>query len=342
MSVNFSIFRIGAFFNTGVITSHSKKTLAVVVSLWGVIVSASAFANGLILMDGSSTVYPISAQVAQDFYRAESGQTKVLVGISGTGGGFKKFCQGELDMSNASRAISFKEKALCQKNGIEYFELPIALDAITVVVNKDNDWASTLSVEQLKRVWQADSEGKVTNWRQVDSGFPQRPLTLYGPGADSGTYDYFIDAIVNTQRSRLDYYASEDDEVLAQKVAQDSNAMAFFGLAYYLEHQDTLKAVAISNSGNKPVTPSLKTLKQGDYQPLSRPLYVYVNKQSVEDFPFVDRFVHYFFHPKRLIHYIKEAGYVPLSEPEYQNILRHYSLGEPLSIGDEGRSSLSR
>ncbi|MGH8694443.1 MAG: PstS family phosphate ABC transporter substrate-binding protein, partial [Burkholderiales bacterium] len=235
-------------------------------------------------IDGSSTVFPITEAIAEDFQKAKKGKIRVTVGISGTGGGFKKFCRGETDVSDASRPILKKEMDECKKTGIQYIELPVAYDALTVVIHPDNKWAQTLTVADLKKMWEPGAQGKVTNWKQVSAGYPDAPLKLFGAGADSGTFDYFTEAINGKAKSsRGDFTASEDDNVLVQGVSRDVNALGFFGLAYYIENQDKLKAVAIAEkSGAKGVQPSMETVMDGSYQPLARPIFIYVNAKSLE------------------------------------------------------------
>src|SRR5688572_5832504 len=220
----------------------------------------------VVKIDGSSTVYPVTEGVAEDFQKAKKGAVKVTVGISGTGGGFKKFCRGETDISNASRPIQKKEMEDCKAAGIEYFELPVAFDALTVVINPKNNFIKQLSVEELKTMWEPAAQGKVTNWKQVNPAFPDAPLKLFGAGADSGTFDYFTEAVTGKSKSsRGDFTASEDDNVLVQGISNDRNALGFFGYAYYAENKDKLKAVAVDN-GKGPVAPSEKTVLDGTYQ----------------------------------------------------------------------------
>ena len=215
------------------------------------------------------------------------------MGIAGTGGGFKKFCRGETDISDASRPILKQEMETCKSAGIEYFELPIAYDALTVMVNPKNDWVKALTVADLKKMWEPSAQGKVSNWNQVRSEWPNAPLKLFGPGADSGTFDYFTEAIVGKAKSsRGDFTASEDDNVLVQGIANDRNALGYFGFAYYVENQNKLKAVPI-DGGKGPVTPSAKTVEDGTYQPLSRPIFIYVSKKSM-DKPEVREFVEFY------------------------------------------------
>ncbi|MGQ9830908.1 MAG: PstS family phosphate ABC transporter substrate-binding protein [Thermochromatium sp.] len=272
----------------------------------------------LVKVDGSSTVFPITEAMAEEFQKAEKGQTKVTVGISGTGGGFKKFCRGETDISDASRPIKEEEVKLCKENGIEYIELPVALDALTVVVNPKNDWVDFLTVEELKKMWEPAAQDTIKNWNQIRDSFPDRPLKLFGAGTDSGTYDYFVEAIIGGKSSRGDYTASEDDNVLVQGVASDVEALGFFGLAYYEENQDKLKAVPISWKGGKPVAPSVEAARSGTYQPLSRPIFIYVNKKSANEKPHVARFIEFYLSTERAPALVKEVGYVPLPNKAYE------------------------
>ena len=293
-----------------------KKVAAVLMSL-AATVSVASHARDLVKIDGSSTVYPITEAVAEEFQAAERGKTMVTVGISGTGGGFKKFCRGDTDISDASRPIKDSEKKLCAQNGVEYIELPAALDALTVVVNPENDWVDQLSVAELRKIWEPAAQEKITRWSQVRPGFPDRPLALFGPGTDSGTYDYFVEAIVDDKSSRGDFTASEDDNVLVQGVANDRNALGFFGLAYYEENQDKLKAVPIAWKGREPVAPSLENAKNASYQPLSRPIFIYVNKHSADTKPHVARFVEFYMNKEHAAPLVKEVGYVPLPDKAY-------------------------
>lgn len=268
----------------------------------------------VIKIDGSSTVFPVTEAVAEDFQKAKKGAIKVTVGISGTGGGFKKFCRGETDISNASRPILKSEMDECAKNGIRYLEMPVAFDALTVVVNPKSP-LSSIAVEDLKKMWEPAAQGKVTNWNQVNPAFPNAPLKLFGAGADSGTFDYFTEAVVGKAKSsRGDFTASEDDNVLVQGVSRDINAIGFFGYAYYAENKDKLKALAISWKGGKPVAPSMETVLNGTYQPLSRPIFIYVNEKSLAK-PEVREFVEYF--NKNAERLVKEVKYVPLPAKAY-------------------------
>jgi phosphate transport system substrate-binding protein len=277
----------------------------------------------IIAVDGSSTVYPITEAMAEEFQKASKG-VKVTVGIGGTGGGFKKFCRGEIDIADASRPIRDGERADCKKNGVEFIELPIALDALTVMVNPRNDWAKEMTVVELKKIWEPEAQGEIMNWRQVRNSFPDRPLKLYGAGVDSGTYDYFTAAIVGKEHSsRGDFTASEDDNVLVQGIAGDVNALGFFGLAYYLENKSRLKAVAIKmKDDSKAVEPSVDTARDGTYQPLSRPIFIYVSRKSAETRPEVQKFVEFYLDKKNALKLVKEVGYVPLPEKAYDVFLQ--------------------
>ncbi len=271
--------------------------------------------EGTILVDGSSTVAPITIAIAEEFQK-QNPEVRVPVGISGTGGGFKKFCAGETDLTNASRPIKASEVELCKQNGVEYVELPVAFDGIAIVVNPSNNFASCLTVEELKKMWQPEAEGQVTNWSQIRSEFPKQPLALYGPGVDSGTYDYFTQAIVGKEgASRGDFLPSEDDNVLVQGIAGDPNALGFFGLAYYEENQDKLKLVAV-DSGNGCVLPNTETIANGTYQPLSRPLFIYINRQRIDTKDEISAFVAFYLaHAKQLV---ADVGYIPLTDELYR------------------------
>jgi len=268
----------------------------------------------IVQIDGSSTVFPVTEAVAEEFQKVKKGKIKVTVGISGTGGGFKKFCRGETDISDASRPILKQEMEACKGAGVEYIELPVAFDALTVIVNPKNNWSPSMTVAELKKIWEPAAQGKITNWNQVRDKWPNAPLKLFGAGADSGTFDYFTEAIMGKAKSsRGDFTASEDDNVLVQGVANDVNALGFFGFAYYAENTGKLKAVAVDN-GKGGVVPSEKTVLDGSYQPLSRPIYIYVNKKSLAK-PEVKEFAEFYLqHAPKLV---KEVKYVPLPEKVY-------------------------
>lgn len=281
----------------------------------------------VVKIDGSSTVFPITEGVAEDFQKSKKNAVKVTVGISGTGGGFKKFCRGETDISNASRPILKKEMEDCKAAGIEYFELPVAFDALTVVANPKNSFLKQITVEELKKMWEPAAQGKITKWNQVNPAWPDAPIKLFGAGADSGTFDYFTEAVNGKAKaSRGDFTASEDDNVLVQGVSQDVNALGYFGYAYYAENQARLKAVPIVAAAGKPaVAPSEKTVLDGSYQPLSRPIFIYVNVKSLAK-PEVKEFVEYMM--KEAPKIAKEVKYVPLPPKAYTSNLEHIAKGK--------------
>jgi phosphate transport system substrate-binding protein len=287
--------------------------------------AGAVHADVIIKVDGSSTVYPITEAVAEEFQKAKKNSVKVTVGISGTGGGFKKFCRGETDISDASRPISRKEMEACAQARIKYIELPVAYDAITVVVNKGNGWLKEIKVEELKAMWEPAAQGRITKWNQVNPAWPDLPITLYGPGADSGTFDYFTDAINGKEKaSRGDYSASEDDNVLVQGVAREKGAIGYFGLAYYEENKDKLRAVPVVAKGaTKAVSPSLETVMDGSYQPLARPLFIYVNAGAAAEKPAVREFVEFYL--KNASQLVKEVKYVPLADADYRHGLENFA-----------------
>ncbi len=288
----------------------------------GALISAAgvARADAIVKIDGSSTVYPITEAVAEDFQIAKKGAVKVTVGISGTGGGFKKFCRGETDIVNASRPILKKEMDDCKTAGVQYVEMPVAYDALTIVVNPKNDWSKVITVAELKKIWEPAAQGKITKWSQVNPVWPDNTMKLYGAGADSGTFDYFTEAIVGKAKSsRGDFTASEDDNVLVQGVASDKNALGFFGFAYYVENQKKVKALAV-DGGKGGILPSAKTVEDGSYQPLSRPIFIYVNIKSA-DKPEVKEFVE--FYMKNATTLVKEVKFFPLPAQAYTTNLEH-------------------
>jgi len=270
--------------------------------------------SGPVLVDGSSTVEPLTSAAAE-LYADEQPGVDVTVATSGTGGGFKKFCAGETDISDASRAISDADEVpACQAKGIEYAELQVANDALTVVVNQENTWASCLTVDQLKKIWEPAAEGQITTWSQVDPSFPDEPLNLFGPGTDSGTFDYFTDEINGEEgASRTDYSSSEDDNVLVQGVQGSRGAIGYFGYTYFEENQDKLKAVQI-DSGGGCVAPSAETVQDGTYTPLARPLFIYVSKPSYQAKPQVKDFVDFYVSNDSEI--AEAAQYVPLNDAQ--------------------------
>ena len=269
--------------------------------------------TGSIQIDGSSTVYPITEAVAEE-YRNEAPKVKITVGVPGTGGGFKKFSRGETDISDASRPIKDEEIADCEKNGIKYVGLSVAYDGLAVLVNPENDWVDHFTVEELKKIWEPAAQGKIMKWSQIRAGWPDKEIHLFGPGVASGTYDYFTEAIVGKSgSSRGDFTASEDDNVLVQGIAGDKFSLGFFGLAYFEENKDKLKLIGVDN-GKGVVSPSLATVKDGTYAPLSRPLFIYVNSKAAaraEVVSFVE------FYLKNASALTTEVGYIPLQTEEY-------------------------
>lgn len=299
--------------------------IAQTVALIGLTAALGAHAQ-VVKIDGSSTVFPITEGVAEDFQKAKKGSVKVTVGISGTGGGFKKFCRAETDISNASRPISKKEMDDCKAAGVEYYELPVAFDALTVVINPKNSFLKQITVAELKTIWEPAAQGKVTRWNQVNPAWPDAPIKLFGAGADSGTFDYFTEAINGKAKaSRGDFTASEDDNVLVQGVSSDVNAIGYFGYAYYAENQGKLKALPIVNPKGQAVSPSEATVLNGSYEPLSRPIFIYVNVKSVAK-PEVKEFVEYMM--KNAAKVAKEVKYVPLPAKAYTLGLEHLNKGK--------------
>lgn len=269
--------------------------------------------KGRIQIDGSSSVYPITEAVAEE-YRVDHSDIRITVGVSGTGGGFKKFARGETDISNASRPISAKEAAACKANNIAFIEIPVAYDGLAVVVSPSNDFVDHLTVAELKKIWEPAAQNKITSWKQVRATFPDLPIRLYGAGTSSGTYDYFTEAIVGKAKSsRGDYTASEDDNVLVQGVSSDKGGLGYFGLAYYLENKSKLKLVGIDN-GAGVVYPSDSTVTNGIYAPLSRPEFIYVNATAAKNAIVQDFIKFYIDNAPQLV---KEVGYVPLPTAVY-------------------------
>jgi phosphate transport system substrate-binding protein len=304
--------------------SRNFKLLSAALATAAAFGVAAAAQAQIVKIDGSSTVYPVTEAVAEEFQKAKRGSVKVTVGISGTGGGFKKFCRGETDISDASRPILKKEMDDCRKNGIEYVELPVAYDALTVVIHPKNTWIKSMTVAELKKIWEPAAQGKITQWNQVNPAWPNAPLKLFGAGADSGTFDYFTEAITGKSKSsRGDFTASEDDNVLVQGVSRDVNAIGFFGFAYYVENRDKLKAVAIVEKAGKPaVAPSMESVLDGSYQPLARPIFIYVNAKSARK-PEVKEFVEYYNrHGEKLA---REVKYVPLPAKAYTHNLETFA-----------------
>ncbi len=273
--------------------------------------------SGEVQVDGSSTVYPITEAVAEEFQKVYP-NILVKVGLSGTGGGFKKFVRGETDINNASREISAHEDSLAKLNNISYIELEIAYDGLAVVVNPENTWCSEITVEELKKIWEPEAQGKIKKWNQIRPEWPDAEIHLYGAGVESGTYDYFTEVIVGkSHSSRGDYTSSEDDNVLVQGISTDKYALGFFGLAYYEENKDKIKLVAVDDlndsNGKGPILPTLETVRNKTYAPLSRPLFIYVNSKAAQR-PAVQKFVEFYLDNCRELS--QEIGYVPLTEED--------------------------
>ncbi len=287
------------------------------------LVSGSALAQPAnqpftIQIDGSSTVFPLSEAVAEGFQQQTQGRVRVTVGESGTGGGFRRFCRGEIHISGASRPIRTSEMASCAGAGIQYVEIPVAFDGLTVVVNPSNPIRS-MTVAELRRIWEPSAQGRVTNFRQVNPAFPDMAMALYGAGSASGTFDYFTEAVNGTARaSRTDYTPTEDDNVTVQGVANNPGGLGYFGMAYYEENRSRLHALAIDN-GNGPVAPSVANVVNGSYAPLSRPLFIYVNAAALRR-PQVAQFVQYYINNAGASS--QRVGYVPLPAAAYQTYLQ--------------------
>ncbi|HEY6362632.1 MAG TPA: PstS family phosphate ABC transporter substrate-binding protein [Vicinamibacterales bacterium] len=295
--------------------------------------------SAVIRIDGSSTVYPIAEAVAEEFQRSHQGQ--VTVGVSGTGGGFQKFCNAETDISDASRPIRPAEIGACSKAGVEYIELPVAYDGLAIIVNPKNTWASTITVDELKRLWSPEAQSKITRWSQVRSSWPDREIRLFGAGVDSGTYDYFTEAVVGEEgASRGDFTSSEDDNVLVQGIANDELALGFLPLAYVEQNTSRLKIVPVDDgkngNGDGPIVPSEQTVRDGTYQPLSRPLFIYVARQSA-DRPEVAQLVESFFTSS---HLVREVGYVQLTPQIYELAKRHFAERKVGTAFGEGGSQV--
>ncbi len=291
----------------------------------------------IVRVDGSSTVYPITEAVAEEFQKGNA--AKVTISVSGTGGGFKTFCAGETDISNASRPIKTSEVELCMKHGVEYVELPIAYDGLAILVNPRNDWANDITTAELKAIWEPDAQGKITRWRHVREEWPDKELHLCGAGVDSGTYDYFTEAIVHKEHaSRGDFTSSEDDNVLVQCVANDELALGFFGYAYYAETKAKLKLLPVDDgnpqNGSGPIAPSKATVGEGTYQPLSRPIFIYVTKSAFGR-PEVDDFLKFYLAAAPRL--VDEVGYLPLPDAAYKLVRQRMQARHTGSVfGGEG------
>ena len=300
-------------------TILSKTSLAIAFGLGTVLLSTNTLTaqeTQSIRIDGSSTVYPITNKIVEEYRAVQTKPVDIEVNFSGTGGGFDKFCSGETDINNASRPIQQEEMKACREAGVAYIELPVAFDALTVVVNPANNWLSSITTEELAKIWSPDAEGKITRWNQVRPSFPDQPLELYAPGEDSGTFDYFTEAIVGEAgASRSDVTKSEDDDVLVEGVSQDPNALGYFGLAYYEQQAQQMKAVAV-DSGEGAVMPSTETVEQARYQPLARPLFIYINAATARENEALVRFAEFYLENAPQV--ASEVGYIPLPEEAYQ------------------------
>src|SRR5882672_2351400 len=285
--------------------THRFTLLAVAAAFAGALGANAVPAHAqTVKIDGSSTVFPITEAMAEDFQKAKKGKIRVTVGISGTGGGFKKFCRGETDISDASRPILKKEMDDCRAAGVQYIELPVAYDALTVVIHPDNKWAQTLTVAELKKMWEPAAQGKVKTWKQVNPAWPDQPLKLFGPGADSGTFDYFTEAVNGKAKSSRG----------------DVTALGYFGFAYYVENKDKLRAVRIADKAGQGVEPSFETVINGTYQPLARPIFIYINSKSLER-PEVREFVEFYMNNAEAL--VREVKYVPLPAKAYAYNVEH-------------------
>ncbi len=303
----------------------SAILLCVVVSVmgWSVEIVYPGSAT-LIKVDGSSTVFPITEAVAEEFQKETRGSVRVTVGISGTGGGFKKFCRGETDVQDASRPISAGEMEACRAGAVQFFELPIAFDALTLAVSPQATWIESVTVEELKRMWEPSAQGRITKWNQVRPNWPDQPLKLFGAGSDSGTFDYFTEAVVGKAKSsRGDFTASEDDNTLVQGIANDKHALGYIPFAYYEPNKKRLKAVSV-DGGHGPVSPSRETVENGSYQPLSRPLFIYVSTKSAAR-PEVKKFVEFYLAQVPVL--APQVKYVPLPPQAYALAGEHFKNG---------------
>jgi phosphate transport system substrate-binding protein len=290
-----------------------------------------------IKIDGSSTVFPVTEAVAEEYQILKRGKVRVTVGVSGTGGGFKKFCRGETDVQDASRPILKVEMDACRAAGIKYYELPIAYDALTVAVSPQNTWASAMTVAELKAIWEPAAQGKILRWNQINPKWPDQPLVLFGAGSDSGTFDYFTEAIVGKAKSsRGDFTASEDDNVLVQGIANNKNALGYLPFAYYSPNAAKLKAVQVIGKSGKPVLPALENVTNGTYEPLSRPLFIYVAEKSAQK-PEVKEFIEFYL--TKSVPLIEEVKYLPLPKQAYTLALKHFHEGK-MGTGFGGESEV--
>lgn len=302
---------------------NSLKLLSMSILLSGSIsITSAVSAQSIIKIDGSSTVYPITKAAADKFQISKKNAIIVTVDISGSGGGFKKFCRGEIDIVNASRPILKNEIKDCKNSRVQFVEIPVAFDALTVAVHPENTWSTTMTVAELKKMWEPAAQGKITKWNQINPAWPDESFNLYGADTDSGTFDYFTEAIVGKiKSSRNDFTESENDNVLVEGVTSNKNGLGFFGFAYYIEDQTKVTAVAINN-GKGGILPSVETVENGNYQPLSRPIFIYVNAKAIEK-PEIKEFVE--FYMKNAILLVKEAKFFPLPPRAYTTMMEHFN-----------------
>ena len=314
-----------------------RVTILVALALLGWFLSPTHSETAtLIKVDGSSTVFPITEAVAEEFQKETRAAVRVTVGISGTGGGFKKFCRGETDVQDASRPISASEMETCRASGIQYYELPVAFDALTIAVSPLATWLDAITIGELKQMWDPSSQGRIVRWNQIRSSWPDLPLKLFGAGSDSGTFDYFTEAVVGKAKaSRGDYTASEDDNTLVQGIANDKHALGYIPFAYYEPNKKRLKAVAV-DGGHGPILPSRETVENGAYQPLSRPMFIYVNAKSAGKSE-VKRFVEFYLMQAPTL--VPQVKYVPLPQQAYELALAHFKNGK-LGTAFQGNSTI--
>lgn len=293
-----------------------KRVLGILFFATFTLVKAIAAEPEVIKIDGSSTVFPITEAMAEEFQKEQKGAVKVTVGISGTGGGFKKFCRGETDVQDASRPISSKEMADCKTAGIKYIELPIGYDAIVIAVNPKNDWIKEVNLEQLKKIWEPAAQSKINTWNQVDAKWPAEKIKLYGAGSDSGTFDYFTEAVVGKAKSsRGDYTASEDDNTLVQGLATDKFAMGYIPLAYFEANKNKIKVLPVIGKGGKPMLPTRETIEKGTYEPFSRPLFIYVSEAGLKKAE-VKKFAQFYLNNAKTL--VPEVKYIALPDGAYK------------------------
>ncbi len=313
---------------------------ALMVATLSACTSVDSVETTTIQIDGSSTVYPISRNVVEEFQATQDTKNTALVSdvqISGTSAGFEQFCQGKTDINNASRPIHDHEIKDCDETGVRYTELIIGLDAITIVVNRENNFAKDITLEELKRVWQPEAEGKITHWNQIRESWPNQPINLYGPGKDSGTNDYFTEAVIKQEGSiRNDYIANNNPNILVQKIANDPNALGYFGYGYYKLNTNQVKALAIKID-NQTVLPSRYNIKWDQYRPLSRPLFIYVNFKASQEKPLLREFVHFYL--ENAPEFVSSGGYVPLTQEGYKLAKQHFETGKVGTVF-EGKSQV--